>query len=104
MADQGFTIQESVALYQAQLAIPSLSRGTNQLDSHDVERTRGMGNVRIYVEHVIGHLRQKYSILQGILPTDYFTCSEKSGKIPPIDGMIWVFANHYKSFRISCSL
>ena len=53
MADQGFTIQESVALYQAQLAIPSLSRGTNQLDPHDVERTRGMGNVRIYVETFI---------------------------------------------------
>ena len=104
MADQGFTIQESVALYQVQLAIPSLTRGTNQLIPHEVERTRGMGNVRIYVEHVIGLLRQKYSILQGILPTHYFTCSEKSGKIPPIDSMIWVCANPYKSFRISYSL
>ena len=35
MADRGFTIQESVALYQAQLAIPAFTRGKNQLDPLD---------------------------------------------------------------------
>ena len=92
MADRGFTIQESVALYQGQLAIPAFTRGKNQLDPLDVERTRGIANVRIHVEHVIGLLRQKYSILLGILPIDYLTCSEKSGKIPLIDRMIRVCA------------
>ena len=58
MADRGFTIQESVALYQAQLAIPAFTRGKNQLDPLDVERTRGIANVRIHVERVIGLLRQ----------------------------------------------
>ena len=92
MADRGFIIQESVALYQAQLAIPAFTRGKNQLDPLDVERTRGSANVRIHVERVIGLLRQKYSILQEILPIDYLTCSEKSGKIPLIDRMIRVCA------------
>ena len=92
MADWGFTIQESVALYQAQLAIPAFTRGKNQLDPLDGKRTRGIANVRIHVERVIGLLRQKYSILQGILPMDYLTCSEKSGKIPLIDRMIRVCA------------
>ncbi|CAH3121726.1 unnamed protein product [Porites lobata] len=92
MADRGFTIQESVALYQAQLAIPAFTRGKNQLDPLDGKRTRGIANVRIHVERVIGLLRQKYSILQGILPMDYLTCSEKSGKIPLIDRMIRVCA------------
>ena len=48
--------------------------------------------MRIHVERVIGLLRQKYSILQGILPIDYLACSEKSGKIPLIDRMIRVCA------------
>ena len=64
MADRGFVIQESVSLYQAQLAIPAFTRGKNQLDPLDVERTRGIANVRIHVERVIGLLRQKCSILQ----------------------------------------
>ena len=92
MADREFTIQESVALYQAQLAILAFTRGKNQLDPLDVERIRGITNVRIHVERVIGLLRQKYSILQGILPIGYLTCSEKSGKIPLTDRMIRVFA------------
>ena len=92
MADRGFTIQERVALYQAQLAIPTFTRGKNQLDPVDGKRTRGIANVRIHVERVIGLLRQKYCILQGILPMDYLTCSEKSGKIPLIDRMIRVCA------------
>ena len=58
MADRGFTIQESVALYQAQLAIPAFTRGRNQLDPLDGKRTRGIANVRIHVERVIGLLRQ----------------------------------------------
>lgn len=41
LADRGFTISESVALYQAQLAIPAFTKGKNQLDQFDVERTQG---------------------------------------------------------------
>ena len=37
----------------------------------DVEDTRLIANVRIYVERVIGNLRKKYSILNGTLPIDY---------------------------------
>ncbi|CAH3033746.1 unnamed protein product [Pocillopora meandrina] len=71
--------EENIALYQAQLAIPAFTRGRNQLGPLDVKQTRGIANVRVHVEH-------------GILPIDYLTCSEKSGKIPLIDGMIRVCA------------
>ena len=83
MADRGFTISESV-----ELAIPAFTRGKNQLDPADVERTRGIANVRIHVERVIGLLRQKYTILQGTLPLDYLTFSNKAGNCPLIDRMI----------------
>ena len=88
MVDRGFTISESVGLYQAQLAIPAFTRGKNQLDPADVERTRGIANVRMHVERVIGLLRQKYTILQGTLPLDYLTSSNKAGNCPLIDRMI----------------
>ena len=58
------TIQESIALYQVQLVIPAFTGGKNQLDPLDVEWTQGIVNVGIHVEHVIGLLRQKYSILE----------------------------------------
>ena len=90
MADRGFTISESVGLYQAQLAIPAFTQGKNQLDPVDVEGTRGIANVLIHVERVIGLLRQKYTILQGTLPLDCLTSSNKAVNCPLIDRMIRV--------------
>ena len=71
LADRGFTIAESVMFQQAQLAIPAFTKGKDQLDPVDVEKPRGIANVRIHVERVIGLLRRKYSILSGILPIDF---------------------------------
>lgn len=41
MADCGFTIAESVMLLQAQQAIRAFTKGKDQLDPVDVEKTRG---------------------------------------------------------------
>ena len=78
MADRGFTICESVGLKQAKLVIPAFTKGKSQLHPVDVERTRGIASVRIHVERVIGLLRQKYTILEGPLPTDFLS-SNRSG-------------------------
>ena len=77
MADRGFTIHDIVALKRAELAIPAFTKGKSQLDPVDVESTRGIANVRIHVERVIGLLRNKYTILQGTLSTDYLITSEQ---------------------------
>lgn len=91
MADRGFTIEESLGLYQAKLAIPAFTRGKSQLDPFDVEKTRGIANVRIHVERVIGLLRQKYTILQSTLPIDFLMCSDKDTiKCPMVDRMVRV--------------
>ena len=63
MADRGFTVEENLSLYQAKLAIPAFTKGKSQLDPVSVEKTRGIANVRIHVERVIGLLTQKYSVL-----------------------------------------
>ena len=90
LADRGFTISESVALYQAELAIPAFTKGKNRLDPFDVERTQGIANVLIHVERVIGLLRQKYTILQSTLPLDYLTCSKNTANCPLIVRIIRV--------------
>ena len=71
LADRGFTIVESVMFQQEQLAIPSFTKGKDQLDPVNVEKTRGILNVCIHVERVIGLLRWKYSILSGIQPIGF---------------------------------
>ena len=95
MADRGFTIQESLIFHRAELAIPAFTKGKDQLDPVDVEGTRGIANVRIHVERVIGLLRRKYTILSGILPIDFLQCDPKGSqeaKIPMIDRIITVCA------------
>ena len=92
MADRGFTIEENLSLYQAKLAIPAFTKGKSQLDPISVEKTRGIANVRIHVERVIGLLRQKYSVLQSTLPIDYLLSSDKEGNkcCPMVDRLIRV--------------
>lgn len=45
MADRGFTIHESVLMQRAELVIPAFTKGRDQLDPIDVEKTRGIANV-----------------------------------------------------------
>ena len=77
LADRGFTVQESVGLYCAELEIPEFTCGKSQLEQKSVDETRRIAAVR---EIVIGLLRNKFSILQGILSikmimkTDDWTC------------------------------
>lgn len=59
LADRGFTIQEQIWFKHADLNIPAFTKGKNQLDPYEIEKTRKIANVRIHVERVIGSLRQK---------------------------------------------
>ena len=52
----------------AEVKVPPFSRGKKQLEKVDVDWSRELSIVRIHVERVIGVLKQKYTILQGILP------------------------------------
>lgn len=78
MADRGFTIQESVSSRRAELVIPAFTEGKAQPDPINVERTRGIANVHIHVERVIGVLRRKYTILDGTQTTDFLINNPKS--------------------------
>ena len=91
LADRGFTIAESVIFQQAQIAIPSFTKGKDQLDPVDVGKARGIAIVCINVERVIGLLCRKYSILSRIWPIDFFISNPNGSQeeaTPMIDRII----------------
>ena len=97
MADRGLTITESVGLglRQGKLIIPAFTKGKEQLDPLDVERSRRIASVRIHVERMIGLLRRKYIILEGLLPTHLLSCNPTGppeSQVPIIDHILRVFS------------
>ena len=91
LADRGFIIQEEVWYYDATFHIPAFTKRKRQLDPVEIEETRKIARVRIHVGRVIGLLRQKYTILQSILPIDYLMCNSNNDRgqnIPLIDRIL----------------
>ncbi|WAR19585.1 hypothetical protein MAR_001423 [Mya arenaria] len=84
MADRGFDIAASVGTLCAQVKIPAFTKGKSQMSPLDLESTRKLANVRIHVERVIGLTRQKYTILNGLLPVE-FLLKENGQDLPVID-------------------
>ena len=70
LADRGFYIGDSAALFGATVEIPAFTKGKKQLSALDVERSWKLTSVRVHVERVVGLLCQKYTILQSILPLE----------------------------------
>ena len=78
LADRGFDIAESVGVYCAEVKIPAFTKRKKQLSGADVESTQRIASVQIHVEKVIGLVRNKYTILQSILPL-YFLITKDVG-------------------------
>ena len=65
LADIGFDVADSVALYGATLDIPAFTRCCDQLGPSEVEAIRKLANVRIHMERVIGAMRQRFQVLSS---------------------------------------
>jgi hypothetical protein len=94
LADRGFDIGESVAMYQAELRIPAFTKGKKQLDPVDVESTRELACQRIHVERVIGVVRQKFSILQSVIPIQLLQKQNDRDQLTILDKIV----------RVACAL
>ena len=68
MADRGFTCEDYARMVMAEVKTPPFTRGKTQLEKIEVDWSRELSIIRIHVERVIGVLKQKYIILQSILP------------------------------------
>jgi len=69
LADRGFNIL--VAEYRAQAMLQAFTRGKSQLSAKEVLNSRELARVRLHVERSIGMVKQKYTILEGILPISF---------------------------------
>ena len=68
MADRGFTCSEYARMAMAEVKTPPFTKGKKQLEKVEIDWSRELSIVRIHVEQVIGVLKQKYTILQNIIP------------------------------------
>ena len=68
IADRGFTCQEQARMFLAEVKIPPFTKGKKQLEKKDLDWSRELSIVRIHVERIIGVVKQKYTILQNVLP------------------------------------
>ena len=65
--------------------------GKKQLEKVEVDWSRELSSVCIHVERIIGKLRQKYTILQGILQITYIGNVDEHGQAT-VDKLIKVCA------------
>lgn len=75
----------------AEIKMPPFTKGKKQLEKIDVDWSRELSMVRIHVERVIGVLKQKFTILQNILPVQYCeasTCGDTTMAV--IDKIVYV--------------
>lgn len=67
LADRGFTVHDIVESKQAYLNIPPFLNGRKRLSPQEEMETKRIAKQRIYVEHVIGKIKQ-FRLLQKVLP------------------------------------
>ena len=78
LADRGFTVQDTVGVYFAEIKIPPFTKGKKQLSGLEIDKARQLSCARIHVERVIGVLRQKYTILQSTLSIKTIMCDKET--------------------------
>lgn len=93
IADRGFDIGDDIAFHGGKLEIPSFTKGKKQLTQKDVEKSQKIARVRIHVERVIGLLKNKYTILQDVLPVSLVSHKDKGDSFSTLDKLIVVCAS-----------
>ena len=88
MADRGFTCDDYAQMAMAEIKIPPFTKGKKQLEKVNVDWSRELSHVRIHVERVIGVLKQKYTILQSVLPITLL--SDGEGTLSTVDKVVKV--------------
>ena len=76
-------------MYCAEVKLPPFTKGKKQLSKKEVDVFRQLSRVRIHVKRVIGVVRQKYTVLQSMLPVNFIMCSETED-ISAIDKVVTI--------------
>ena len=81
----GFDVADSVAAMQATLHIPAFTKASGSWRNQN-----HIADIRIHVEHVIGSVRQRFSLLQSTLPVHFLTIRKGEDIIPLVDRIVLV--------------
>ena len=69
LAERGFTLKDDFAAGSgSELIIPAFTKNKSQLSADEVETSRKIFSVRIHIECIISLLKNRYTILKGIMP------------------------------------
>ena len=77
-----------IIMVLAEIKIPLFTKGKKQLEKVEIDWSRELSMVRIHVERVIGVLKQKYTLLQSIVPIKMI--AEGDNKAATIDKIVRV--------------
>ena len=91
MADQGFDIQEYLALLGVGLNIPPFLKGKSQLSESELVVTRRIASIRIHVERAMERIKN-FHIFDRTLPSSmstlanqiFYVCAILSNFEPPL--------------------
>ena len=90
LADRCFTCNDKARMVLAEVKTPPFTKGKKQLEKQEVDWSRELSIVRIHVERVIGLLKQKYTILQSVLPIQLIANNDDSVDDSTIDKIVRV--------------
>ena len=94
LADRGFILQDEFTPgCRVELIISSFTKGKKQLSAKEVEVSQQTAPVRIHVERVIGLMKNRYKILDCVLPLTLLKTLSEEGvecKIANIDKLFTV--------------
>ena len=88
IADRGFTCDDYARMPLAEVKIPPFTKGKKQLEKIQMDWSRELSVVRIHVERIIGVLKQKYTILQNVLPITFI--ADKDDQDATVDKLVRV--------------
>ncbi|XP_047227319.1 uncharacterized protein LOC124871801 [Girardinichthys multiradiatus] len=93
LANRRFNIEDVVALRGATLTVPMITKGMKHLSHGEITEGKKLFSVRINMDRALGHLKQKYPILQSTIPIK-FLLTDQTVKMSTLDKII----------RVACGL
>ena len=74
----------------AEVKTPPFTKGKKQLEKQEVDWSHELSVVWIHVERVISLLKQKYTILQSVIPIQLISSNDSSATESTIDKIVCV--------------
>uniref|UniRef100_A0A8C4QWV8 Zgc:113019 n=1 Tax=Eptatretus burgeri TaxID=7764 RepID=A0A8C4QWV8_EPTBU len=90
LSGRTYDVSKSAGHMRAEPKVPAFRKGDNQLCPIEVELTNRTAHVHMHVERVLRFLRNKYTILGGLLPIDFVMCDAAEADVPLIDKIVTV--------------